>query len=236
MKDQFDHKCLEVSEDEILLLAYEESDARVKKHVDGCEACSEYLAMLREIKSQADGAGFLRAGDEVVSVLKKEAGERVSKRRKSRGVWRRVLEWLNSPGDEAFLPARVWAPALVVAMLAIGTTLYWTAFKAPGPGKVAEHKPAPEYLAGVSEKLLELESLFDQEAQDANSASDEAYDEADDEDDDFDLNTGLWELVMEEESEEIDIDLAMAELEYGMGLSEEDESEQWDLLFDTNGY
>lgn len=240
MKDQFDHKCLEVSQEELILLAYGESDARVEEHVEECEACSEYLAMLREVQSQAVGAGFLRAGDEVVSALKKEAGARASKKRGSRAAWRRVLEWLPSPGGEAVLPARLWAPALVMAMLAIGITVYWTVFEAPEPGGVTGHKPTPGYLAGVSDELLELESLFDQEAQDADSVSDEAYneayDESDDEDDDFSLDTGLWELVMEEESEEDDIDLAMAELEYGMGLSVEDEDDQWDLLFDSNGY
>jgi len=232
MKNESEHQCAKVSAEDLLLHAYgEDREARIEAHLKQCAACRAYLEQLRGLRTLVQKAGTDDAGDAVVGRLKNLARQETSDLEspipalvpgpRSRRYWK--------TGEDREKPSRWGMTALAaLAVAALSIAVYWTVLKQPAFAPTARPKEtAPVYLAGVNDKISELESLVnEQNAGQGDSAEyqvlpaveETAGDSVAAAEDDFSLDPGAWDLIMEQNQGIEDLELTMLDLEDNMGL------------------
>ncbi len=218
MNSFYEHSCKEVGTGDLLLFAYGEADdAGVREHVKTCGACRAYLESIAKVRALAQEAGDSASEDTVASV--REAAEA----KRSRGFADIIAGMFSRP--------RVLVPLAAALLLAITLIAYQASRHTGAPaGEAGQANEMPDYIAGVSSQLSELEQMMNlQEALmlggDTAGEGEEIYRAANTSSTDRDGDAAstrdeVLDYVFVESSEVESIEVSMNELEYEMGLKE----------------
>jgi hypothetical protein len=157
MKNGLEHNCGEAREEDLLLLAYGESDdPRLTAHAATCPACQAYLAAVKETRAFA-ADGLIKPAESVVKAVQTQAHALLPKPG-GEGWWARLREWSFGFEDRGW---RAWAPAMAVAAMVLAAGIAVLMVERERTGRPATGENASrEYLLGVDEQLSEAEGYL----------------------------------------------------------------------------